>query len=233
MLPTKLSLCEFLSNNITFSHVIDVGTHQVTSELQKCFKNTHQLLIEPQQKYNKSIARNYIHNNYTLLNIGCDKTPGKLYLRESETLGTHNQPTHNHLTTDVTNNTVNVDTLDNISRDLDEWLLLKIDVDGKEADVLRGASKCLKKCGFVIIEATMSHFNVLVDILYSSNFSVYGIVDLCYVQNCLWQVDLVFINNVLKHNPEYSPLFNPREHLSADEFLANYYSHNDVIKDLT
>lgn len=169
---TKSFFCEFLKKyNFPFSNIIDVGVGIQTKELRTNFKNIHQVLIEPQKKLIPNIQSQYKDNNYTLFDIGVSDKKGE-----------------------------EVDTLNNICRDFSKWLLLKIDVDGIEPKVLDGASEILEKCAFVIIEAQLGRFTEIYTKLINHNFELFGIVDPLYLEDCLWQVDLIFINNYIKNN---------------------------------
>lgn len=208
MNPSKDTLCRFLANiNFNFSCIIDVGVLTQTHELLKYFKTTKQILIEPQKKYFPIIENNYKYHNFELLNLGCDKEPGEFYLQEKNVLDNmKGLPTHNQITKENTGITVKVDTLNNIAKGIDNWILLKIDVDGKEVDILKGAYDCLKKTAIVIIEAHFNRFKDIVDIKHEQNFVVFNIVDICYLKSSFWQCDLVFINNDVRNlHPEFNP----------------------------
>lgn len=214
MLPTKESFLKFLKETrFQFSNILDVGVLKETADLRILFPDTNQILIEPQKLYLDTIRSNYAENKYELLNLACGKEPGVIYLHgysiNDDSIPTHSQISYSPVGPSGTINTskVRVDTLDNITRDLDKWLLLKIDVDGKEIEILEGAEDCLKKCGFVIVEATSRRFPRIVELLTASNFSLFNIVDICYLKNMIWQVDLVYINNDIK---DLHPEFNPR-----------------------
>jgi FkbM family methyltransferase len=207
MKPSKQSFCNFLSNTrFPLSLIIDVGVLTDTPELRMNFPTVKQLLIEPQIKYNDIINKNYKKNIYDLLNIGCDSKEDILYLH-SANMNPNELPSHNYLNNSFTNIQIKVDTLNNISKNIDKWILLKIDVDGKEIDILKGADKCLEKCAFVIIEAQIERFNEISNILHNSGFILFNIVDICYLKNTLWQCDLIFINkNVKELHNEFDPL---------------------------
>ncbi len=76
-------------------------------------------------------------------------------------------------------------------------LLLKIDVDGQEVDVIKGATRILKeKVEYVIVEATLfDQINKVIDIMLSNDFAIYDILEPLYrpLDGALWQVDLVFV----------------------------------------
>ncbi|NDG54177.1 MAG: FkbM family methyltransferase [Flavobacteriia bacterium] len=195
---TKLHFCELLAkNNFPLSNIIDVGVQYETVELRENFKHVHQVLIEPQPHLLPIIRENYQGNDFTLLDVGVSDVTTTHFVHSSDT----NLSVLDNTPSDTE---VQVDTLDNICKDLEKWLLLKIDVDGPECKVLNGAKKTLEKSAFVIIEAQLSRFKDISDILHGANFDLFGIIDPLYLDDCLWQVDLVFINKDVKNQyPEY------------------------------
>jgi|GEM_PF-5589233 len=68
--------------------------------------------------------------------------------------------------------TVAMDVLDNYTFDLKKIDLIKIDVEGAEADVLRGSSKTLTKTDRVIVEVDKNSSEVVCKILDSAHFTV-------------------------------------------------------------
>lgn len=195
---TKSYFCELLvKNNFPLTNIIDVGVQNETAELRRNFKHVHQVLIEPQPHLLPHIKKNYQGNKFTLLDIGVSD--------EKKTQFVHRHGKNLCSISNATSDTeVQVDTLDNICKDLEKWLLLKIDVDGPECKVLKGAKQTLEKSAFVIIEAQLSRFKDISNILYSANFDLFSIIDPLYLGDCLWQVDLVFIN---KHVKDQYPQF--------------------------
>lgn len=226
MKPFVSQFCKFLSKlGFDLSCIIDVGVLTSTPDLLDNFPKTKHILIEPQAKYISIIKDNYKNIDYELYNIGLDKNKGVLYLH-SHSIDDNDFPTHNQLSETESNIKVNVDTLDNISEKLEKWILLKIDVDGKEKDILNGGYECLKKCAFVIIEAQQDSFIDICKILQEQNFSIFNICDICYVKNSFWQCDLIFINNNVKSLHEE---FDPYNSWKSDEsiFKNNYFRFVD------
>lgn len=192
---TKSFFCKLLKKKqFPLSNIIDVGVQHQTAALRENFKHVHQVLIEPQKHLIPKIKKIYKDNKYTLYNMGVSDTKTKLFVHLSD-------KDLCRLDSDTTSDTeVEVDTLNNICRDLEKWLLLKIDVDGPECKVLDGANEILEKCAFVIIEAQCKKFNEIYTKLCNSNFSLFSIVDPLYLEDLLWQVDLIFINKDVQKN---------------------------------
>lgn len=199
---TKDYFCKLLlKNKFPLTNIIDVGVQFETVELRKNFKHVHQVLIEPQPHLLPKIRENYQGNDFTLLDVGVSDVTTTHFVHSNDS----NLSTLNNTPSDIE---VQVDTLDNICKDLEKWLLLKIDVDGPECKVLNGAKQTLEKSAFVIIEAQLSRFKDISNILYGANFDLFSIIDPLYLGDCLWQVDLVFINN---HVKDQYPQFDVRK----------------------
>ena len=71
--------------------------------------------------------------------------------------------------------------------------LLKVDVDGAELAVLDGAGDRLRDCSVICIESPLACLHERIGRLTAAGFRPYDIVDLCYYDEQLAQVDLVFV----------------------------------------
>ncbi len=71
---------------------------------------------------------------------------------------------------------------------------LKIDVDGAEAAILRGAAGMLASCSVIEVEATIADFGPRVALILSAGFQLFDIVEPCYYDGRLAEVDLIFLN---------------------------------------
>jgi hypothetical protein len=72
--------------------------------------------------------------------------------------------------------------------------LLKVDIDGHELKVLKGAEQFLARCAAVVIELHTTDFFERSAFLLDRRFRLFDIVDLCYYDERLSQVDGVFFN---------------------------------------
>ncbi|MCB0336986.1 MAG: FkbM family methyltransferase, partial [Bdellovibrionales bacterium] len=86
--------------------------------------------------------------------------------------------------------------------------VIKIDVDGREVDVLQGAKQALKKTEYAIIESTLfGQIYDVMDFMRSQGFVVYDIVELAYrpLDGALWQVDMAFVkeNSIYRKDMRY------------------------------
>jgi FkbM family methyltransferase len=84
--------------------------------------------------------------------------------------------------------------------------LLKVDVDGHETAILRGAQETLKSTSIVVVEAAVAAIRERVDLLEDSGFRLHDIVDPCYYHGVLSQVDLIFVSaEWIKRCPDLRP----------------------------
>ena len=77
--------------------------------------------------------------------------------------------------------------------------LLKIDVDGGELLVLRGAAGILDRVAIIIVEATADSLSGIVQFAEVHRFRLFDIVELCYCGNQLHQCDLIFVAEAFCH----------------------------------
>ncbi len=184
------------------SVVIDVGAQIGTLELYECFPKSKHLLIEPVKEHEPQLlnicrqlpdaeviiaAATGVSGSVTL-----SVTPNCQYASVVEKVNPNGSHTHR---------TVPGLTLDDICRERHlqgPWhhYLIKIDVDGREIDVLKGATQTLNQTEYLVIESTLfGQLYDVMDFMRVYGFVVYDIVDPLYrpVDLALWQVDLAFV----------------------------------------
>ncbi|MBF0169337.1 MAG: FkbM family methyltransferase [Alphaproteobacteria bacterium] len=182
--------------------VIDVGAHTGTALLSGAFPLAHHMMIEPLVEHGSALQ--------TL----CSSLSSAEYLiaaagnREGAVRMAVN-PTNLHSTMlpdgagaepPFKERLVHMRTLDRLVQDngLKGPFLVKIDVDGGELDVLRGACSLLDESSVFIIELTFFH-DVLMRILtlfHGFDFVPFDIADPLYRErdDALWQIDLVLVH---------------------------------------
>jgi FkbM family methyltransferase len=194
------SLRKLTELGVPIGSIIDVGVLTCTPHLVNIFPHVQHLLVEPIEEFNDAIESIYRNAriNFHIENIAASDFNGRANMRLSSVVP--GKPiSHARLTKDVSGENlrnVAVRTLDSIleTRSLPPPYLLKIDVDGAELDVLRGASQALKNTSVVIIEALPSNFVERLSFIESKSFQIFDIVEICYYDDWLSQVDVVFIN---------------------------------------
>ncbi len=179
--------------------VIDVGAQTGTHEFYECFPLSKHLLIEPVQEHQLAlteICRNL--NDAELIVAAATKGIGPVTLSVSPNRRFAAIVDARDPNDDDCYRTVPGITLDSISaeRNLQGPYLIKIDVDGRELDVLIGARRILEETEYIVIESTLfGQFHDVIDYMRESGFVVYDILDPLYrpLDIALWQVDLAFV----------------------------------------
>jgi FkbM family methyltransferase len=98
-------------------------------------------------------------------------------------------------------------TLETVLKNCDENLLsskidlIKIDVQGAELDILRGANDVLKNTDFILLEISLMTYNEnsplfaeVIEFMNERNFALYDILEFHYLQGCCLQIDGLFLN---------------------------------------
>jgi FkbM family methyltransferase len=99
--------------------------------------------------------------------------------------------------------TVDKVTLDQVCREgrLKGPYVIKVDVDGKDLEVLEGASEILGETDAIVIEVPIRKWSERTQFLESRGFFLWDVVDLMYYEGVLEQVDLVYCNQRLNRLP--------------------------------
>lgn len=209
--PTKANSLQFLKDSgLLPKTIIDVGVQYETRELRSIFPDSKHVLIEPVEQYREKIIENYSAiQQKEFIWAAASSQPGKLFLslikRDSETT------THSQLSDNYSSNAgyeVDVITIDNLCQEkkYEQPYLLKIDIDGKDLEVLKGAEETLKSTSCVVIEAPIQTILERTQYLVEQGFVLWDIIDFCYYHGNLSQVDLIFIRrDIKKNNPNLNP----------------------------
>ncbi len=180
--------------------VIDVGAALGTFDLYDLFPQSRHILIEPiaeNEPYLAKICKKLGNAEYHIAAAASE--PGTLTLSVNPGLVNSSLVTAGDTTPPISEmRTVKVVSLDQLCRDrnLQPPFLVKVDVDGKEMEVLKGAVQVLEATEYLIIESTcFGQMNEVVDFMREHGFAIYDIVDPVYRpgDHALWQVDLAFV----------------------------------------
>lgn len=192
--------------------VIDVGAQVGTPELFNAFPEARHLFIEPVAEclpHLQAIKQRL--KQCEIENVAISNTNGQSTLSISESLQYSSlEGASGPIVRTIEVRTVNYLIEKHILR---APYLLKIDVDGREIDVLKGATSVLNdpnSC--LVIEATLCdktpRFQRIIDFLERFNYRVSDIVDYLYRPNdqALWQVDLIALreSHVLFGKTDYA-----------------------------
>lgn len=190
---------------VPIASVIDVGVLDGTSDLMAGFPDIPHLLIEPVAELAPQIRARYkaAGIEHELVTAAASDMPGELTLHLKQ--GADEEITHARLEA-AANETARRDVRAVPALPLDDILkghklpsptLLKIDVDGAELSVLKGASATLGTCSIVCIETGVANLFERSAPLLEAGFQLFDIVDLCYYDGRLAQADLIFIRRQL------------------------------------
>ncbi|MBY9068552.1 FkbM family methyltransferase [Hyphomonas sp. WL0036] len=180
--------------------VIDVGILSSTYELIHAYGTVPQILIEPIVEFEDRIRATYDKHkvNYELIKVAASDSDGEALMRTSS-VRDGVDITHARMTEDETiagsYRTVpkrKVDTLV-AERNLAKPYLLKIDVDGAELEILKGAENTLKDCSVICIETSPVNFYQRSEAIRKHGFQLFDLVDICYYNNRLIQMDAIFV----------------------------------------
>lgn len=219
---TKSGSLEVLKEKgLAVGTVIDIGVHRHTPELINAFPDKPHLLFEPVTEYYEDIKKNYAAINFTLFPVALSSESSEGFLRTFDVTGLGGV-SHSSISTAGGEGTrhIQIAALDDVlkSRNDATPYLIKLDVDGAEMQILKGAAAALQKTDCVIIECPISiDANMFFDranFLREQGFVLWDIVDFCYYKNQLSQVDLVFIKHQVKQtklSPWHDGPFDPAQ----------------------
>lgn len=180
--------------------VIDVGVDiWGTTELYETFPNVKHVLIEPVEEYERDIMKLCERiKDVEFIKAAASNKSGisKLSVKKGLTNSTLGEITGGTWKKELMRE-VKVITLDEVckKKKKPEPYLIKVDVDGKDLEVLEGASDILKKTDCVIIESGIWDICRRTQFLENRGFFLWDIVDFLYKKEVLFQVDLIFLNN--------------------------------------
>lgn len=148
-------------------YVVDVGAHvgKWTSSLLELCLPEHILVVEPSPEIHEQLENRFSRvDNVTLHKVAVSDFSGNtdFHLTSNQEFNSISkvqdsfQSTFEGLAQVERKVTVPVQTLDGLCRDFSEISLLKIDVQGFEKEVIRGAKEILKKSKVLIVEMNFS-----------------------------------------------------------------------------
>lgn len=222
-LPTMSdSLRVLLERGVQVNTVLDVGILTGTEPLIRVLNNVPHQLFEPVDLHFPKIAENYRNIEHKIHQVALSDRDGSAYLacRSIHIDGriTHAEVVERPVTASDVDGFVScveipmtrLDTI--VGKEAPEApYLLKIDVDGHEMQVLRGARNTLPDVSIVVIEAPLNrtdqpHFFERSAFLMDHGFFLMDITELAYYAGILWQVDLVFVRrDLVEAIPELRP----------------------------
>ncbi len=152
-----------IKNLPSIDTLVDIGVGiNGTPELYKHFNSAHLVLIDPVKEVKNYVETNLTDRSYSFYNYGVAEKSGELILNveEDSTYSSFLEVADiNFRAEPIDRIKVKVDTLDNImSNEKNPGRIgVKIDTEGFELNVIKGASKTLKNVDFVLAEVRHNH----------------------------------------------------------------------------
>jgi FkbM family methyltransferase len=183
--------------------ILDIGANKGnwTRSANSVFPDAYIVMFEPQSELNIYLSDLIRKSNIKLVNKGVGSSTAKHYMSK---VGRHDSATFRELNSgikEVEKFEVDVITLDEfISESKIKPNIIKIDAEGMDLEVLKGASFSLRSCEIILVEASVaadfdnSVFKVL-EFMSDMGYKLFDITDLNRLHNtgCLVLVELAFI----------------------------------------
>jgi FkbM family methyltransferase len=210
--PSKASALEFIrSAGVEFGTIIDVGVLHRTEELIDAFPKHRHILFEPVPHYEQVIRRNYAALDYELVQVAVSDRTGTQTLELERSL---DDPTRIKRA-QIIDGPTNYDVIEVATTTLDDYFaahresspyFLKIDVDGHEMPILRGATTTLANSACVMLEVYLNSWTERQAYLESLNFVLVDVVDFHYYRDKLAQADIIMMpRKLVGQNARLSP----------------------------
>ena len=176
--------------------VFDVGVGHGTYELYKAFPAAKFFLIEPLKEFQTALDKISSQYNCTIYNkavgnsVGIHKINVETHSLQLSSL--NYRPERSESDAQIEQRDVEITTLDTILRenpDIGTPILIKIDTEGHELCVLKGAKNLLAITDIVILEVSIAKrfissytFEELTSFMANQGFAVFDFLSLCYVK---------------------------------------------------
>lgn len=188
-------------------HIMDIGANHGTwsREVFQIFDQANYTLIEPQERLKASFTDLLQNPQFTYLPIGVGSTPGffNLTITERDDSCNFRLSEEEAKQRGLQQIKVEVNTVDNIVANSPFGIpqLLKIDAEGIDLEVLKGAQSILGKTEVVLIEAGVvsptfeNTAKKVIDVMDQYGYKLFDITDLNrpFKTKVLWLVELVFV----------------------------------------
>lgn len=191
------------------SVVIDVGAQTGTGDLYHAFPDARHLMIEPVEEHRETLQKIASRlKNAEVVIAAAAAVSGETWLTVSDN-ARYAQMSDSGEADGLLRNVRKIPcaAVDDLcsARALTGPFVVKIDVDGRELDVLHGMTHTLAHTECVISEAVLfgddpNTFYGIIEFMGARDFVVYDIVEPLYrpFDFALWQVDLVFVKRAGK-----------------------------------
>lgn len=180
--------------------VIDVGVAYGTPDLYRAFPNTRKILIEPIDYFvDKLNKKRRLLNAIVIKSCASDKRGSvSFFIRNKKSTSSINRGSSYSEKVEIVTERLDVICSDYIHDN--QNICLKIDTEGSEIKVLKGAESILCKCKVVVAEATTyptlegsNSMLELIDFMATKGFRIYDFVNIRKVNSSFNQCDIIFI----------------------------------------
>lgn len=200
--------------------IFDIGVGQGTPWLYDAFPRSHLVLVEPLPHFASDIAEIEASRPCSVfkLALGSDQTEAKIYIPRDCPTGSSLYLDRDFIEDDAVGEVfdelhevliVRKTTLDAISNFAGPFVI-KIDAEGSELEILRGALETLKQTSMLVLEISVKDryqgeatFDQILLFLRENGFRLFDIIAMAYggATKFLHHIDVVFVSEaVLKEN---------------------------------
>jgi len=179
-------------------NIIDIGVAKGTDFLLKEFPKAKFFFIEPNPFFFNFIENTLLKKyNSKLFKVAAGNEDGPKKLLSSEGFSSFYERQDYKVKEKIE---VNISKLDEIlkNENLSGKNLLKIDTEGFEFEVLKGATKTLESISYLVLELRVENINTynpseIISFLYNKNFIFYKIIKISYTKNGISYMDIIFV----------------------------------------
>ncbi|MEQ8403761.1 MAG: FkbM family methyltransferase [Oceanicaulis sp.] len=166
--------------------VLDVGIREKTPFLMQNFPHHRHYLFEPMREWHDAIKAAYAGLDYELIPSACGSEDGRVEFRTAFMQAGFDKPSHGGMTGFIPESEVadryevEVVRLDSFieTRGLEGPFCLKVDVDGADLEVLKGAERTLESCNIVSLEMTRRNFAAIAGFMHDRGFYLHSLTGL-------------------------------------------------------
>lgn len=200
--PSKIHALQLLvDRGVPVSTILDVGILSGTPELIRTWPNIEHILFEPVEEFEQQIAIAYTNVKHQLHKFAVGSCTGTANLEVRSAFSgvdiSHSSITNKSLDLSANIRNVPLVSLDDFvpSLSLPKPYLLKIDIDGYELEVIKGAHQTIRDSSVVIVECPHPQLSERISAVQSLGFRLFDLAEPCYYDKAFWQCDAIFVNN--------------------------------------
>jgi FkbM family methyltransferase len=189
-----------MDRGISIKTILDVGVCLGTPELIETFPHLRHELFEPVTEFEKPIRASYAGMDFRLHTVAVSEVSGTVNLGVRRVLEgmavSHSGMVEGEPSGTEVRAVAKVSISDFVRSEHNAGpFLLKVDVDGAEMRVLRGAEAVFSTIPVVIVECDLSSLVERVQYLQQSGYRIFDICEQCYYDKSFWQCDVIMIRN--------------------------------------